>query len=136
MADTPNLGLPLLSGSQAQKHVTMNESLTTIDDRVGNWIQVNWTYPTIASDVLTITSSAVVPAPEAGAADNIDTISGGADGTVLVIAGTASVTLTFTDGADNMKLGAATRVLNNFDDTLTLVNRGGNWLEIGFGDNG
>ncbi|MEM6744962.1 MAG: DUF2793 domain-containing protein [Pseudomonadota bacterium] len=31
MVETPNLGLPLLSGGQASKHVTMNEALTRID---------------------------------------------------------------------------------------------------------
>ena len=31
MANTPNLGLPLLSPSQAQKHVTVNEALTLVD---------------------------------------------------------------------------------------------------------
>ena len=31
MADTPNLGLPLLQAAQAQKHVTMNEALVRMD---------------------------------------------------------------------------------------------------------
>ena len=31
MADTPKLGLPLIAASQAQKHVTMNESLYALD---------------------------------------------------------------------------------------------------------
>lgn len=31
MVETANLGLPLLSGGQASKHVTMNEALTRID---------------------------------------------------------------------------------------------------------
>lgn len=31
MAETPGLGLPLLEGGQAQKHVTVNEALTRLD---------------------------------------------------------------------------------------------------------
>ena len=31
MSDTPRLGLPLVQASQAQKHVTVNESLTRLD---------------------------------------------------------------------------------------------------------
>lgn len=31
MPDTPNLGLPLVAPAQAQKHVTVNESLTRLD---------------------------------------------------------------------------------------------------------
>ncbi|MGB0412551.1 MAG: DUF2793 domain-containing protein, partial [Pikeienuella sp.] len=31
MSDTPNLGLPLLAASQAQKHVTMNDALLRLD---------------------------------------------------------------------------------------------------------
>jgi hypothetical protein len=32
MTDTANLGLPLIDGSQAQKHVTHNEALRILDD--------------------------------------------------------------------------------------------------------
>src|SRR3954452_4868196 len=31
MTDTPNLGLPFIEGSQAQKHVTHNEALRILD---------------------------------------------------------------------------------------------------------
>ena len=34
MTDTPNLGLPYIDGSQAQKHVTHNEALRILDAAV------------------------------------------------------------------------------------------------------
>lgn len=34
MADTPNLGLPLLAAAQSQKHVTHNEALEELDGLV------------------------------------------------------------------------------------------------------
>lgn len=35
MANTDKLGLPLVAASQAQKHVTVNEALELIDDKLG-----------------------------------------------------------------------------------------------------
>ncbi|WBC28297.1 Rnase [Desulfofustis phage LS06-2018-MD02] len=35
MADTPNLGITLMSAAQAQKHVTFNEAMQDIDDLLG-----------------------------------------------------------------------------------------------------
>lgn len=35
MANTPNLGLPIMSASQAQKHVTYNEAMQLLDNTVG-----------------------------------------------------------------------------------------------------
>lgn len=92
-------------------------------------------FPTIASGVLTAATSYCVPAPESGVTDTIDTISGGFDGAVLMLTGTAGVTLTFADGAGNLKLGGA-RVLNNFEDSLLLVQRGSDWIELSYANNG
>lgn len=136
MADTINEGFPLMAASQAQKHVTHNEAIVAIDARIATWLRVNWTFPVIdAAGDLAVTSSAVVPAPFSGSADDITSISGGSDGTILVIAGTAGVTLTVVDGG-NLKLSASSHTLNNFDDTLTLIRRGTDWLETGVSNNG
>ena len=136
MANTVNEGFPLMAASQAQKHVTHNQAIEAIDARIATWLRVNWTYPVIGSTgVLTIASSAVVPAPFSGSADDITSISGGSDGTILVIAGTAGVTLTVVDGG-NMKLSLSSHTLNDFDDTLTLIKRGTDWLELGVSNNG
>lgn len=135
MADTPLLGLPLLAADQAQKHVTHNDALNLLDTRVGTWMRVVWTAPVIAAGVLTVTSSAAAPVCETGSTDDITSIAGAADGTMLVLAGTTSVTITVIDGG-NLKLGDTSRVLSNFDDTLTLIRRGTDWLEISYSDNG
>lgn len=92
-------------------------------------------FPTVAAGVLAVTTSYVVPAPEAGVADTIETISGGFDGAMLVATGTSGVTLTFADGAGNLKLGGA-RVLNRFEDSLLLIKRGVDWIELAYANNG
>ena len=92
-------------------------------------------YPTISAGVLTISSSYAIPAPESGTADTVDTISGGFDGAILIVTGTAGNTLTFSDGTGNLKLNG-NRVLDNFEDSLMLVQRGSDWIELCFSDNG
>lgn len=92
-------------------------------------------FPTVASGVLSVATSYAIPAPESGVVDTIDTISGGFDGAILILTGTAGDTLTFSDGAGNLKLGGA-RVLNNFEDSLMLVKRGSDWIELSFANNG
>lgn len=92
-------------------------------------------FPTIAGGVLTAPTGYVVPAPESGTSDEIDTIAGGFDGAMLIVTGTAERTLTFRDGTGNLKL-VANRVLNNFEDSLLLVRRGGDWIELSFSNNG
>lgn len=96
---------------------------------------MTWTYPTIASGVLTIASSTVVPAPETGSTDDITSISGGQDGTYLIIAGTNGKTINLIDGG-NLKLGDTSRTLSNFDDTISLIKRGTDWLETAYSNNG
>lgn len=135
MANTVNEGWPLIAAAQAQKHVTHNEALVEIDERISTWLRVNWTYPTIAGGVLTVASSAVVPSPETGTTDDITSIAGGADGTIVTIIGSFGKTLNVIDGG-NIKIAGTSRVLNNFDDTLTLIRRDTDWLEIGFANNG
>lgn len=92
-------------------------------------------FPAIAGGVLTAATGYVVPAPESGTGDEIDTIDGGFDGAVLIVTGTAGVTLTFRDGMGNLKLGGD-RVLDGFEDSLMLVRRGTDWIELSFSDNG
>ncbi len=92
-------------------------------------------FPGVVSGVLTVSTSYAVPAPESGNADDIDTISGGEDGALLILSGTAGNTLTVRDSTGNLKLGGD-RVLGNFEDTLMLVKRGGDWLELSHANNG
>ncbi|WMT91160.1 DUF2793 domain-containing protein [Pelagibacterium sp. H642] len=92
-------------------------------------------FPTVAGGVLATSTGYVVPAPESGTSDEVLTISGGFDGAVLIVTGSTGRTLTFRDGAGNLKLGGD-RVLDNFEDSLMLVRRGGDWIELSFSDNG
>lgn len=92
-------------------------------------------FPAVADGVLTVATSYAVPAPESGTADEIDTINGGFDGALLVLTGSAGMVLTFKNGTGNLKLGGD-RVLDNFEDSLTLVRRGGDWIELSYADNG
>lgn len=91
--------------------------------------------PSIASDAITITKSYVVPQPESGTSDNLSTIDGGFDGALLVISGTAGNSITLKDGTGNLKL-AGDCLLDNFEDTITLIKRGTDWLELARSNNG
>lgn len=114
---------------------------TTVVYSSGAWqggpsfFTMTWTSSMIAAGVLTIASSAVAPQPETGNTDDITSISGGQDGTYLILGGTNGNTVTLVDGG-NLKLGAASRVLSNFDDTISLIRRGTDWLETSYSDNG
>lgn len=90
---------------------------------------------TIASDALTVTKSYIVPAPETGSADNLATLNGGFDGCIVVFSGTAGKIITFKDGTGNLKM-AGDFVMDNFDDTIMFINRGGSWLELCRSNNG
>lgn len=92
-------------------------------------------FPVVEDGVLTVETSYAVPSPESGTADEIDTIDGGFDGAFLVVTGTAGVTLTFRDGAGNLKLGGD-RVLDTFEDSLILIRRGSDWIELSYANNG
>lgn len=92
-------------------------------------------FPTIAGGVLVAESGYVVPAPQSGTTDDVDTIDGGFDGAVLIVTGSAGKALTFRDGTGNLKLGAD-RVLDAFEDALMLVRRGSDWIELSFSSNG
>lgn len=92
-------------------------------------------FPTVSGNTLTVTTSHAVPAPQSGTAATIDTIAGGFDGALLIVTGTAGVTLTFRDNSGNLKLGA-NRVLDAFEDSLMLVRRGTDWIELSYADNG
>ncbi|WP_417580463.1 DUF2793 domain-containing protein [Pelagibacterium sp.] len=92
-------------------------------------------FPGIAGGILNAATGYVVPAPESGTADEVDTIAGGFDGAVLIVTGTSGNVLTFKDGTGNLKLGGD-RLLDAFDDSLMLVRRGGDWIELSFSDNG
>lgn len=79
-------------------------------------------FPVVQAGGLEVATSYAVPAPESGVADEIATISGGFDGAMLIITGSAGIALTFKDGTGNLKLGGD-RVLSHFEDSLMLMAR-------------
>ncbi|SDG36659.1 DUF2793 domain-containing protein [Pelagibacterium luteolum] len=106
------------------------EGFVRFDQMMGSAVS----FPVVADGVLTVTTSYAVPAPETGTSDEIDTITGGFDGAMLIATGTMGTTLTFRDGIGNLKLGGD-RELAAFKDSLMLVRRGPHWIELSFRDN-
>lgn len=92
---------------------------------------------TISSGAITVTASAhTVDTQSDAASDDLDTISGGSTGQILIIAAANSArTVVAKDGTGNLKL-AGDCTLDNAEDTLTLIFNGTNWLEIARSDNG
>lgn len=52
-----------------------------------------------------------------------------------MFSGTAGKTITFKHGTGNLKM-AGDFVMDNFDDPIMFVNRGGSWLELCRSNNG
>ena len=86
---------------------------------------------TIAAGVLTVTQTVVVPLPESGTADQIDTITkaGVVAGDLLLLYVPVTNTITVDDA--NINLGAATRALAP-GGSLLLVYDGTEWSEVSF----
>ena len=70
------------------------------------------------------------------ASDDLDTISGGIEGDILVIrANNTARTVVAKDGTGNLAL-AGDFTMDNSEDSLTLLFDGSNWLELSRSDNG
>ncbi|MBU1176163.1 MAG: DUF2793 domain-containing protein [Alphaproteobacteria bacterium] len=116
-------------------HAALTVSAASGFVRFNGLVGAEVSFPSIASGVLAVSTSFAVPVPQSGTADDVDSISGGADGALLIVTGTAGNSLTFRDGVGNLKLGG-NRVLNAFEDALMLVRRGSDWIELSFANNG
>ena len=92
---------------------------------------------TIASGVVTVTSSFHTIDTEADASsDNLDTISGGADGDLLVImAESSGRTVVCKDGTGNLRL-AGDFTMDDTQDKLFLIFYISTWHEISRSNNG
>lgn len=94
---------------------------------------------TIASGVITVTGGYHDVDTEADAAsDDLDTISGGVDGAILILrANNDARTVVVKDGTGNIQCGGD-RTLDNTQDTVTLLFSStlSAWLEIAFAANG
>lgn len=92
---------------------------------------------TIATGAVTATKSYHTVDTEADAAsDDLDTISGGVAGAMLVITAADSArSVVAKDGTGNLLL-SGDFTMDNAEDTLTLLYNGSNWLELSRSDNG
>jgi hypothetical protein len=92
---------------------------------------------TIASGVITAYLDwHTVDTESAAASDDLDTIDGGVDGSVLTLrAANSSRDVVMKDGTGNMKLNGDF-TLNNVEDTITIRSMAGTWYELSRSDNG
>lgn len=85
---------------------------------------------TIASGAITATKSYVVLAGEGATTDDLDTISGGTEGDIVVLrTTTGSYTITIKDGTGNLNLNGDFAMDSN-KDIITLIYDGSSWDEI------
>lgn len=94
---------------------------------------------TIATGAIAVTKSFHKVDTEAGGAtDDLDSITGGAEGDVLVLkAADGTHTVVCKHGTGNLRLdGSADFSLDNADDSITLIFDGTNWLELARSNNG
>jgi hypothetical protein len=93
---------------------------------------------TIASGAITVQSSRTLLLGQGGVLDDLDTISGGNTGDMLLLSnGSSSYAITVKHATGNIRLsGGADRVLSVPNATLTLVKRNnGSWLEVSYSAN-
>lgn len=92
---------------------------------------------TIATGAITATRSYHSVDTEADAiTDDLDTISGGSEGDLLIIrANNSARTVVAKDGTGNLAL-AGDFTMDNAQDTLTMIYDGASWLELSRSDNG
>lgn len=92
---------------------------------------------TIATGAITITTSAhKVDTESAAASDDLDTVTGGLTGQVLVLTAASSARTVVCTEAGNMKLAGGSMSLDNAEDSLTLIYNGSSWVELCRSDNG
>lgn len=92
---------------------------------------------TIASGAITVTKAHHTVETETGAgSDDLDTISGGADGDFLILrAVNGAHTVTLKDGTGNLKLEGDC-ALDNAEDCIELISDGTSWYEVARSNNG
>ncbi len=86
---------------------------------------------TIAAGVLTATVTYQSVAGEGAAADDLDTITAGTTGQYLIIRPSDdAVTITVTSAGNIFLIGGNDFVMDDIEDTMTLIYDGTNWIEI------
>ena len=135
------------SGGQATTTIYANFTFTSTTDCALQLLRNGVGHPvviqglastlTIATGAITVTEPFHTVDTEAAAAtDNLDTISGGSTGMLVVFKAASSARdVVFTE-AGNIKLAGGTFTLDNIEDTIALIYNGTNWLEVSRSDNG
>ena len=97
--------------------------------------------PTIASGVVTIASSTAlvvhlsIDTQAAAASDDLDTLSGGADGQIAILtAANAARTVVVKDSTDNLRT-AGDHSMDHAQDTTTLIRMSSVWFELARANN-
>lgn len=103
---------------------------------VGGFVRYTFAAKTIATGVITATSTfTVVDTEGAAAADDLVTINGGVTGNIIVITtASSSRAVTIKDGTGNISSGGD-RVLSHVDDTWTGIYNGARWCEMSYANN-
>lgn len=103
------------------------------------WVHLpDWELKTIVDGAITITSSRVAVYGQGGVADNLDTINGGEEGTLLYLrAGSGTVDITVRDDGNINLDGAVDFTMDTTLDKIVLLkNPSGDWDEISRSNNG
>mgnify|MGYP001343754064 CR=1 FL=1 len=107
--------------------ITLSGGITTLG---------SFTELTIASGAVTVTSSVHRVDTESNAGtDDLDTINGGTDGSILILScADNGRDVVFKDGTGNLKLNGDFTATNKAD-TITLIHYGSEWREVSRSDN-
>ena len=91
----------------------------------------------ISSGAIAVTMSSHQVLGEGGMADTLTTINGGEDGGFVTLFGVNNTqAVTVANGGNIFLAGGVSFVIDSSRDTLTLLRRGGQWLEIARSNNG
>ncbi|MDX1371410.1 MAG: hypothetical protein R3321_03020, partial [Nitrososphaeraceae archaeon] len=88
---------------------------------------------TIAEGVMTSDNSFLLVNAETGTTDDLDTLSGGSTGDVVILKAASGDTITVKNGTGNI-VCPSDRTLTG-DDTIMLIYDGTNWCEVSYTDN-
>ena len=133
----------LENGSNNVEYINLNTSgsnhidmLKPVDMNGGNFIDVGMlnmnaqTELTLSSGAVTATQSNHVITSQSGPNDDLDTISGGTDGDIIIISPTSGDNITVTDAGNIVLAGDADFAMTDVDDRFMAIFNGTNWVEL------
>lgn len=117
----PDWGSNILTSAQMDTYVTDNENYLKTHIALEEAALL-----TIASGVVTITQGYHKIAGEGAADDDLETISGGVEGMVIILRPSGNV-ITLKDGVDNLELGSDVVLLTDDYHVALICDASGNW---------